>query len=142
MEVFQYWLILSLLMIILETVLPIAVPLWVGVTGFAVGSAVYFLNIGGLKQALLFCFLVVPITLLGRKLFPIHIENVQDKFMNQRMARLMGQEIILETDMDGCHVIQQKIGETVWSLKGPSMPAGTRVKIVNMDNNLLIVEKI
>lgn len=142
MENFHYWFLLSLLMIILETLLPIAIPLWAGVTGFIVGLVVYFFGVGGLSQAIVFCFLVGPITLLGRRLFPIHIENIHDKFMNQRVARLIGQELILEKELNGLQTVQQKVGETVWPLKGVAMPAGTRVKIVDVDNNTLIVEKV
>ncbi|CAO4836517.1 MAG: Inner membrane protein YbbJ [Holosporales bacterium] len=142
MQNFHYWFLFSLLMVILETLLPVAIPLWAGVTGFIVGGFVYFLGLGGLSQAIVFCLLVAPITLLGRKLFPIHIENIHDQFMNQRVARLMGQEIILEKELNGVQTVQQKVGETIWPLKGEAMPVGTRVKIVDVDNNTLIVEKV
>jgi membrane protein implicated in regulation of membrane protease activity len=59
-------------------------------------------------------------------------------FLNRRAAALVGRVFTLEKPIvDGAGTV--RIGDTVWRVAGPDAPAGSRVKIVQVDGANLTV---
>ena len=59
-------------------------------------------------------------------------------FLNKRTEALLGREFTLEKPIiDGNGTV--RIGDTVWRVAGPDTPAGTRVKVVQVDGANLTV---
>ena len=59
-------------------------------------------------------------------------------FLNKRTEALLGREFTLEKPIiDGNGTV--RIGDTVWRVAGPDTPAGTRVKVVQVDGASLTV---
>ena len=141
METYWYWLISGTILIILEALAPVAYFLWFGVSAMLIAFIVYLYPPSLLQQTILFGILSVVITYLGRKFIPIHIQNKHDQFINRKTSQLIGKTITLsEAISDG--KTQVKVDETLWNVKGPNLPKGTQVKIVDVNNNHLIIEEV
>ena len=136
---YYYWILTSLCFFILEVIAPIAYFLWIAVASIAISIVVYLLDIGIIHQAILFSLLVPLITILGRIFCPINIHDHHVKNINNKLDQMIGKKFTTEEAIVKGR-LQMKIGETIWLLKGPDLPAGTEVEVVDIDNNFLIVK--
>ncbi len=60
-------------------------------------------------------------------------------FLNRRADALVGRIFTLEKPIvDGAGTV--RIGDTVWRVNGPDVPAGSRVKVMRADAPTLVVE--
>ena len=60
--------------------------------------------------------------------------------LNERASRYIGHEAVLnEPITDG--IGRLALGDTVWRVAGPDLPAGQRVRVVGADAALLKVER-
>lgn len=141
MEFYWLWLIAGLCLIALEMLAPVAYFLWFGVSSLMLGLLTYFYtSLSIFSQALLFCAFSIIVTILGRRFIPIHIEDKHDKYINKKVLSIIGKEYTLnESIKDGR--AQIKIGETLWNIKGPDLEKGVKIKIIDIENNCLIVDK-
>ncbi len=140
--VFWHWWILSGLLLILELNSPIFFFLWVGIAAAAVGFLVLLIP-GMSLQIQLVCFgiLAVMAVLLWRKYRETHPPESQQPLLNQR--GLQYQDRIFTLD----HAISNGTGKVVvddstWKVKGPDLPAGTRVRVIGVDGTVFIVEPL
>jgi membrane protein implicated in regulation of membrane protease activity len=61
--------------------------------------------------------------------------------LNQRAAQLVGRNATLhEAIVDGSGRI--KIGDTIWRVSGPDLPAGAKVTVSAIDGSSLVVSAI
>lgn len=140
--VFWHWWILSGVLLILELSSPIFFFLWVGIAAAAVGFLV--LLVPGLSlQAQLVCFGVLSViaVLAWRKYREAHPPTSEQPLLNQR--GLQYQDRIFTLD----HAISNGTGKVVvddstWKVKGPDLPAGTRVRVIGVDGTVFIVEPL
>ena len=91
-------------------------------------------------QILVFCGVSVLSVLLGRALWGSDRGGESDKpLLNQRARQLIGRHFVLATPI---HSGRGRItaGDSLWSVKGPDMPAGSTVRVVDADGTVLIVE--
>jgi membrane protein implicated in regulation of membrane protease activity len=59
-------------------------------------------------------------------------------FLNRRTAALVGREFTLEKPIiDGSGTV--RIDDTIWRIAGPDTPAGSRVRVVQVDGANLTV---
>jgi len=67
-------------------------------------------------------------------------DQVTDQtLLNKKGAQLVGQRVALESAIVA-GVGRVKIGDAFWQVRGPDMPAGTRIIITGVDSMILIVE--
>jgi membrane protein implicated in regulation of membrane protease activity len=142
MDIYWYWFIAGICLIILETVAPVAYFLWFGISAILTGAIQYLKPFDLITQTFIFSMFVLITTIAGRRL--MRVANFGGKIntsINKKAFQLIGQEITLFVPIEnGC--AQVKIGETLWNIKGPDLPKGKMVKIIEMNNNQLIVEEV
>ena len=138
------WMILGVVLLALEVVSPGAYLLWLGVaailTGtlsFQFGDAAFW---GWQVQVVVFLLLSGVSVLAGRRFFPATGgEDTDRPLLNQRARQLVGRVAVLEEPLvNGEGRI--RLGDTLWRVTGPDLPAGTRVRVSSADGGQLRVE--
>lgn len=135
------WVVAGVVLLALELVVPGGILLWLGVAAIVTGLASFlqlvswpfeFLIFGGLSLVLIAGWLRYW---KGR-------ERPSDRpFLNRRAERFVGHEAVLdEPILDGFGRLA--LGDTVWRVSGPDLPAGRRVRIVGADAAVLKVEAV
>lgn len=142
MDIYWYWFIAGIFLIILETIAPVAYFLWFGISAILTGTIQYLKPIDLITQTFIFSTFVVVTTIGGRRLMRLtNFGGKSNNSINKKPSQLIGLEIRLFVPIEnGC--AQVKIGETLWNIKGPDLPKGKIVKIIEMNNNQLIVEEV
>lgn len=135
------WIVAGLVLLALEIFVPGGFLLWLGISGMVVGMITLLTPLSWPLQWLIFGVLaLVTITLWIR--FNRNRQSVSDRpYLNRRADRYVGHEAVLEQAiLQGFGRII--LGDTVWRVAGPDLPAGTRVRIVGSDGNVLRVERV
>ncbi len=127
------WVVLGLILLGLEIFAPGVYLLWVGIAALIVGAASLVLWETGFwgwqVQVLLFLVLSLASAWLGRKLVVSRQDNTDQPLLNRRSEQMIGRTATLaEPIRDGRGRIQ--LGDTLWRVCGPDLPAGTRVRVV------------
>jgi inner membrane protein len=139
-KVAYLWWSIGGLLLIAEMLLPGASLLWLGFAALAMGVLMFFFpDLSLLVQALIFgAFAATAVGLYLR--FARPREPVTDRpLLNKRAAQLIGREFELsEAIAMGRAKVQ--IGDAFWTLEGPDLPAGTRVRIISTDGIVLKVQ--
>ncbi len=134
-----FWLIIAALLATAEMVVPGVFLIWFAVAAAITGVLAFLLPIGLAAQALIFAVTAVGTVYAGRRWFARHPILSDDPLLNDRSGRLIGQHVsVVDAIIDGAGRV--KVGDSVWSAKGPDAPTGTRVRIIRAEGNVLIVE--
>ncbi len=139
------WIILGCVLLAAEIVAPGVFLLWIGVAALLTGTI--SLQLAGAAfwswqvQVLLFLVLSVVSVLLGRRWFAGREVESDQPLLNRREAQLLGRTATLEENIvNGRGRI--RIGDTLWLVKGPDLPAGTRVRVADARDGELTVEPV
>ncbi|PJI43834.1 NfeD family protein [Ferrovibrio sp.] len=132
-----HWLALGLVLIVLEVVVSGYVLLWLGIPALLVGAAMLLqpdlspaMQIG-LYGALAVISLAVSLTMRRRKAAAVPI-------VNTGVARFIGRTALLTTALQAGRG-EIALGDSVWPVSGPDLPAGTEVVITGSDGVILTV---
>jgi inner membrane protein len=133
------WFVAGGLLLALEITVPGTFLLWLGLAAFGTGIVALLLEPVWQAQFILFAVLsLVSVILwwrLGRQPAPVRRE------LNRRAERHIGRVVTLEEPI----VENQgrvRIDDTLWRLSGPDAPAGQRVKVTAVHENVLVVEVV
>lgn len=138
------WWILALILLGLEIVAPGTFFLWFGISAFVIGTISLAVGPDSTfwvwqTQMIGFVVLSLVAALAGRKFLSHAYADVDDPLLNERGRQLVGRTAVLtEPILEGQGRV--RLGETVWRVNGPDVPAGTRVRIVGAESNTLMVE--
>lgn len=139
------WMVLGFVLLALEIVLPGFFLLWIGLAALIVGAVSLFLWDAGFwtwhVQVLLFLVLSLVCAYVGKRVMKTSGDMSDQPLLNQRGAQLIGRVATLtEPIANGRGRV--RIGDTMWRVSGPDLPAGARVKVIGAtDKDLeLIVE--
>ena len=135
------WIVAGLVLLALELVVPGGFLLWMGISGIITGLVVLFQPIGWPLQWLLFGVLSLVSIALWVRWTRSRPSATDRPYLNRRAEQFVGQEAVLEQP------IQQGfgrvvLGDTVWRVSGPDLPAGQRVLIVGSVGAVLQVEAV
>jgi len=131
------WFILGVLFLILEILVPGTFMLWLGLSAIAVGVIALGITMGWQIQIILFAVLSIGSVFLWRRLAGGR-EEVNTPVLNRRGDAFIGRVFTLEKPIvDGRGSI--RAGDGVWTIQGPDLPAGTRVRVVSSDGGALAV---
>lgn len=135
-----FWWGVALALFAAEALLPGAFLLWLGLAAVATALLVLVLPIEPVSQWFLFGVLgLVAVAVGWTQRQRINAQPDDHPLLNRRGAQLVGQVFALETAIvDGRGRL--KIGDAFWRAEGPDMPAGTRVRIVEVDGSSVRVE--
>lgn len=96
-------------------------PLWGQLLGFAAWSAIA--------------------VLVGRRWYSESRPESSDPLLNDRVARLLGEVVIVTQAIDGGHG-RVRVGDSEWIAIGRDAPAGTRVRVTGARDTALTVEPV
>ena len=138
---FWYWWVAAALLVVIEVFAPGVVFLWLGLAAAVVGLLAWLLPAMGIEyQMLAFAVLSVIAIVAGRwfvRRVPIQTE---DPLLNRRGDQYVGQVLTLtEPIANGSG--RAKVGDTMWTVEGPELKAGTKVQVVGRSGTRLKVER-
>lgn len=128
------WMVLGGLLLALEILVPGFYLLWIGIAAVLTGAlslqlwdwAPWTWQV----QVLVFLALSLAAAFAGKKILGASAEPPTDEpLLNRRSAQLVGRTATLvEPILQG--VGRVSLGDTIWRVTGPDLPAGTRVRVV------------
>jgi membrane protein implicated in regulation of membrane protease activity len=133
------WIVVGVVLLALELAVPGGFLLWLGVAGIITGLAAFFQPIDWPFQFLIFGGLSLVLIVAWLR-YTKGRETTSDKpFLNRRAEAYVGHEAVLDEPIrDGFGRLA--LGDTVWRVAGPDLPAGQKVRIVSADGPVLKVE--
>lgn len=135
---YWHWVVLGLGMIALEVMIPGAFFIWIGITALILGGITFLFPLSVTAQLLLFGVIAPLVAVLGRKIVRLQVNGGPPATINRRGQQFVGQTIVLDVPIvnNRAHVT---VADSKWLIQGPDLPAGTIVKVVGIDGNMLIV---
>lgn len=134
------WMIAGAVLFALDVMAPGFFLLWFGAAAAVVGLLVFAIPIEFTWQVLAFCGVSVLSVLAGRALWGGNRGGVSDKpLLNQRARQLIGRNFVLSTPITSG---QGRItaGDSTWSVRGPDLPQGATVRVVDAEGTMLLVQ--
>ena len=139
--VFWHWWVLGLALLVLEVVMPGTFFLWLaiaaGITGFVMLA---FPAMGWALEVVVFAVLAVASVLIGRAILKRHPIETADPTLNRRGEQHVGKVYTLAVAIENGRGTLQ-VGDSVWRVEGPDLPAGAQVRVTAADGAALKVEK-
>jgi membrane protein implicated in regulation of membrane protease activity len=138
---FWHWMALGVALAAIETVVPGAFFLWLGIAAIATGIVkLIFGGMGWEGQAIVFGVCAVVSTVIWIMLWRRRPIDTDKPELNMRGERMIGRQLTLDDPIvNGEGSV--KFGDSMWRVRGPDFVRGTRVKIVDVDGTVLIVDK-
>ena len=138
---FWYWWALAAVLLVFEMLLPGVVFMFVAAGAAAAGFLLLVVPALSLELQL-FVFAVVSVAsavVLRPTLKRLQRGRAKDSTLNARGAALVGQTIVLDTPiLNGRGRV--RLGDGSWTVTGPDMVAGARVRIAAVNGTELAVE--
>lgn len=133
------WFASGLVLIGLELAVPGSFLIWFGAAALVVGALVAYFDMDWRWQLVLWGVLSVSFLLIGRRLTVKDDDKEGDPHLNKRGSRYQGRVFVLKQALaHGKGALE--IGDSIWRVNGPDLPAGAHVKVVGQEGTTLIVE--
>jgi membrane protein implicated in regulation of membrane protease activity len=135
------WFILGVVLVIMEMVAPGVVFLWLGLAALATGAVVTVAtNLSWDVQLIFFAVLSAVSIVAGRKFVARRMSANDHPGLNARGSTYFGKIYVLaEPIRNGTGTLT--IDDTIWTISGPDMPAGAKVRVTALDGTALKVER-
>ncbi len=139
---YWYWWIFAAVLLILEIILPGVFFIWLSIAAAMMGGILLlFPELAFPMQLLIFSVLSLATVIAVRLWLNHHPITSDAPFLNQRLANEVGRTFSLRGPIvDGVGKI--KIDDTVWSVHGPDLPDGSKVRVVAVEGMKIQVEAI
>jgi membrane protein implicated in regulation of membrane protease activity len=133
------WWIAAIVLILLELAAPGVAFLWLGIAAGIVGLLVYFVpSMDWKSQLAIFAVLAVVSAVLSRRYLHWKPLETDRPNLNRRGDSYIGREYVLDQDIAG-GTGDLKVDDTRWQVRGPNLPAGTRVRVTGVEGATLQV---
>ncbi|MDX8438634.1 NfeD family protein [Mesorhizobium australafricanum] len=128
------WMVLGFALLVMEIVAPGVFMLWIGIAALIVGAvslAIWDAAFWSWQvQVLVFLVLSLVSAFVGKKLMAGRHGDADQPLLNRRGAQMVGKLATLaEPIKNGRGRI--KLGDTLWRVSGPDLPAGTQVRVIS-----------
>lgn len=141
MQTFWYWLIAGVLLCAAEALAPGMFLLWLGVAAIATGVLLTSVDLSFPWSLLVFGALSVVALLLGRRFYGSREKESDQPFLNRRADAMVGRTYVLAQPIRGGEG-RVVVNDTQWRVRGPDLPAGTKVRVTGVeDTTFLVVEQ-
>ena len=118
--------------------IPGAVAIWFAAAAAVIGLLLVVVPIPWQWQLIGFGVLGIVALLLFRSYRKRHPQADEQPNLNQRGQQYVGSELVLiEAIAQGSG--KARLGDGVWKVSGPELPAGARVRVVGVDGTILKV---
>lgn len=133
------WWIVGLVLLAVEVLAPGFFFLWFGLAAIVIGISALLIDWPWQLQIIGFGVLSLVAAVAGRRIMgPTSRGQAPDHLMN-RGERLKGRTFVLdEPIVEGSGRVV--IGETAWQVRGPDLPAGSRIRVASAEGPVLVVE--
>jgi membrane protein implicated in regulation of membrane protease activity len=133
-----HWMVLAVLLAAAETFMPGAVAIWFAASAAFIGLIMIGVDIPWQWQLIGFAVLGVVAMLLYRSYRNKNPDRDDQPNLNQRGVQYIGSELVLvEPIAQGSG--KARVGDGVWKVAGPELPAGARVRVTAVNGTVLIV---
>ena len=133
------WLIAGLVLLGLELLLPGGVFVWLGIAAMITALVSFAFPLDWPREFGLFGILGILAIVFWLRVIRLRGNRTDRPLLNRRAERFVGQEAVLDEPItDGYGRVP--LGDTVWRIAGPDLPAGRRVRIVGHEGAVLKVE--
>jgi len=126
------WMILGIVLLVMEVVLPGVFLVWIGIAALIVGAVSLAVWDAGFwtwqVQVLAFLALSIVSAFAGKRLAGSSKDDSDQPLLNRRGVQLIGRTATLtEPISNGRGRI--RLGDTLWRVSGPDLPAGAQVRV-------------
>ena len=133
------WLIVGFVLLALELLLPGGVFLWLGVAAIVSALVTFVFPLDWPREVGIFGLLGLASIIFWLRVVRDRGNGTDKPLLNRRAERLVGQEAMLDEPItDGFGRVP--LGDSVWRVAGPDLPAGQRIRIVGHEGAVLKVE--
>ena len=134
-----HWWIAAAVLAALETVAPGAVAIWFAAGAGIVGTLLLLVPLPWQLQLVLFGVLSVAALFLWRRFRTSGPESGELPRLNRRGEQYVGQLCTLLEPISGGYG-RARVGDSVWKVRGPELPAGASVRVTGSEGTVLTVE--
>ena len=135
------WAAVALLLFAAEAMAPGAFMLWFGFAAVAMALVVLVApGLGWLAQAVLFSVLALISVAVYRRWFRGKGRQSDKPLLNRRAEQLVGSVAVLDQAIEGGRG-RVKIDDAFWTVEGPDLPVGMRVRVVAVNGMTLKVQE-
>ena len=135
------WAALAVLLFAAEAMAPGAFMLWFGFAAVAMALVVLVApGLGWLAQAVLFSVLALISVAVYRRWFRGKGRQSDKPLLNRRAEQLVGSVAVLDQAIEGGRG-RVKIDDAFWTVEGPDLPVGMRVRVVAVNGMTLKVQE-
>jgi membrane protein implicated in regulation of membrane protease activity len=133
------WACLALVLISAEILAPGVFLLWLGIAAAVMFIVVLFVpELPLLVQGIAFALLSFASIAVYRRWFRTDAEHSDQPLLNRRAEQFIGRVFVLDSPLaDGYGQI--RIGDAYWTVTGPDLPAGSKVRVIGADTMTLKV---
>lgn len=137
---FWHWWMVAVALVILEILAPTFFALWMAIAAFLTGVALYLVpEMQWEYQVFLFAILSVVSIIVWRHYYNKNPIATDEPLLNRRGEQYVGRVITLkEPIIDGQGKVQ--VDDSTWKIEGEDCPAGTKIKVVSVNNVVFQVE--
>ncbi|PXA99696.1 hypothetical protein DMC47_02065 [Nostoc sp. 3335mG] len=135
------WIVAGLVLLGLELVVPGGFLLWLGIAGMLTGLFVLFQPLDWPFQLLLFGTLALVSIVLWTRWSRNRRRQSDRPYLNNRTDSYIGHEAVLADPITGGFG-RLALGDTIWRISGPDLPAGQRIRITGSEGPVLRVVAI
>lgn len=141
-KIVYFWWSMGGLLLLAEMLVPGASLLWLGIAALAMGAVMMlFPHLSLLVQVLVFGAFAAMAVGVYLRFFRMREPKTDRPLLNKRAAQLIGREFVLSEAIELGRG-KLKIGDALWTVEGPDLSAGDRVRVIATDGVSLKVEKI
>jgi membrane protein implicated in regulation of membrane protease activity len=135
------WLLGAIVLGIAELIVPGVFLIWLAAAAAATGLLTLAFGIDLPFQFAVFALLAIASVYSGRRWYLANPMPSADPMLNDRAARLVGRTVTVVAAIDNGEG-RVRVGDGVWSCRGPDCAEGTRVRITGADGSCLKVEPV
>jgi membrane protein implicated in regulation of membrane protease activity len=140
--VFWHWWILAGVLLILELTAPAYFFLWLGIAAAATGLLLLVFPAIPLElQLVLFAALSVVAIIVWRRYRETGNDVTDQPNLNRRGEQYTGRTFTLEQAIEN-GVGKVTVDDSTWRVKGPDLPAGTKIKVDGVDGVVFEVSEV
>ena len=141
LEAHWVWVLVAVVLAVCELFVPGVLLVWFAAAAAATGLVTLATGIGLPFQLALFALFSIIAVLGGRQLYARSPVPSSDPLLNDRAARLTGRTVTVVAAIEHGEG-RVRVGDSVWSARGPDCAEGAQVRITGADGNCLRVEPV
>lgn len=135
------WWVIAAALLVFELLAPGVFFLWLAFSAAIVGGVSLVIDWPWQAQIAAFGILSL-VSLVGSRMFlqkkPIETDR---PFLNRRADRLVGREFVLGEAIESGEG-RVRVADTLWQAIGPDLPKGTKVRVSDLRDGVLVVEPV